>query len=258
MDKKYYISDRDPPVYDIINAKYSTSSNLLIACDHAGKNIPICYHHLGLHDDVFNRHIAYDIGARSVTNMVANFLKVPAICANYSRLLLDLNRRTDDYTIMRPISDGTIIPKNIGMSSQEQQWRIEHFFIPYHHKITDILQEMKNPAFIVIHSFTPIFQGHRRDVMLGVMTGRHKKWSDIFMTEFQQQYPDIIMKENEPYRGDAPYDYTVPHHALDKGYDSLALEIRQDLIDNDDKCQQWGNMLAPIFQKTLEQVRRQQ
>ena len=78
------------------------------------------------------------------------------------------------------------------------------------------------------------------------------------MTEFQQQYPDIIMKENEPYRGDAPYDYTVPHHALDKGYDSLALEIRQDLIDNDDKCQQWGNMLAPIFQKTLEQVRRQQ
>jgi predicted N-formylglutamate amidohydrolase len=40
--------------------------------------------------------------------------------------------------------------------------------------------------------------------------------------------------DNEPYSGKAPQDFTIDHHAEDIGLPHVGIEIRQDLIDDDE------------------------
>lgn len=248
---RFFIDDHDPPSFTLHQPALSPSLPLLIACDHAGQSVPKCLDNLGLRDDIFNRHIGYDIGARKVSEFLSELLNIPAILANYSRLFIDLNRREDDLTLMRSISDAVIIPANIAIPQDEYDWRMKHFFKPYHDAIAQHIYD----GFIAIHSFTSHFKNQQRDMMLCVMTGRHDAWSKAFIKEFSAQYNEIIIAENHPYKGDAPYDYTVPVHALDQAKPSLALEIRQDLINNDNDCKKWAELLAPIIKKTYEEIR---
>ena len=87
-------------------------SNFLIICDHASNKIPSKYKNLGLSSDVLDTHIAYDIGVKEVATYIAENLKCPLVMSNFSRLLIDANRGTDDPTLIMKISDGKIIEGN--------------------------------------------------------------------------------------------------------------------------------------------------
>jgi len=73
---------------------------LLLICDHASSALPPRYGSLGLAAGEFERHIAYDIGAREVTLALAAKLDCPAVLSRYSRLLIDPNRGLDDPTLI--------------------------------------------------------------------------------------------------------------------------------------------------------------
>ena len=75
----------------------------------------------------FDRHIAYDIGVETVTRELAALLGVPAVLANFSRLLIDPNRGEDDPTLIRQLYDGTIVPGNYPMAAEERERRLEPF-----------------------------------------------------------------------------------------------------------------------------------
>ena len=92
-------------------------STLLLLCDHASAALPEGYGRLGLDPALFQTHIAYDIGAESVTRQVAELLGAPAICTRFSRLLIDPNRGLDDPTLIMRISDGAVVPGNACLST---------------------------------------------------------------------------------------------------------------------------------------------
>src|SRR5262245_60035445 len=102
----------------------NSGSGFLILCDHASNTLPEAYGNLGLPPAELERHIAYDIGARTVTRALAAALGAPALLAPCSRLLIDPNRGIDDPTLIMKISDGTVVPGNLVISRDERNLRI--------------------------------------------------------------------------------------------------------------------------------------
>ena len=80
----------------------------LITCDHATNIVPetIAGGDLGLDPAEMARHIAYDIGALGVARALGKALNSTVISSNFSRLVIDPNRGTDDPTLLMKLYDG--------------------------------------------------------------------------------------------------------------------------------------------------------
>ena len=119
----------EPPAYDLIND--DGGAKVLLVCDHASRRIPARLENLGLDELALRRHIAQDIGAGDVARRLSRLLDAPAILANYSRLVVDCNRRPDDPTAFLAFADGELVPGNQDLSSAAKAERMPfHFFIP--------------------------------------------------------------------------------------------------------------------------------
>ena len=55
------------------------------------------------------------MGAAAVAERLAEMLGAPALLSRFSRLLIDPNRGLDDPTLIMQISDGLIVPGNVGL-----------------------------------------------------------------------------------------------------------------------------------------------
>src|SRR6202012_1705758 len=173
-----------------------TDSPLLLLCDHASSALPAGFGTLGLDPSLFSTHIAYDIGAASVTRALAAAYGAPALLGAWSGLLIDLNRGADDPTIVMKLSDGSIIPGNRDAGHEEVARRIAAYHTPYHAAIAHESQHMqasllharesaqavvaglrvgedRNGLVIVsMHSFTPSWKGVPRRWEVGVLYDR--------------------------------------------------------------------------------------
>jgi predicted N-formylglutamate amidohydrolase len=58
--------------------------------------------------------------------------------------------------------------------------------------------------------------------------------------------PGLVVGDNEPYAMD-DQDYTAPHHALARGQDALELEVRQDLLQDDNGVARIARLLARLL-----------
>ena len=129
----------DPPPFEFIGRR--GSARCLVVADHAGNAVPASLQGLGLGQDVFQEHIAVDIGSRATASLLAERLCAPLILANYSRLVVDLNRDLNDPTAFIPQSDGVVIPGNQNLSAAEKRHRGDSIHRPYHDTIDDLIGE---------------------------------------------------------------------------------------------------------------------
>ena len=104
------------------------------------------------------------------------------------------------------------------------------------------------PAFISIHSFTPVLDGIARQFQVGVLWDKDTSLSDIFIEEFRAA--GFMTGDNEPYSGKAPQDFTIDHHAEDEGLPHVGIEVRQDLIDDAPGVDE----VAPVMHKIIESI----
>ena len=113
----------------------------VIICDHASNLVPesIAEGNLGLNKIEMQRHIAFDVGAKSLAIELGNILNAPVVCSNFSRLVIDPNRGEKDPTLVMQLYDGTIIPANKNIAKQEILRRLNLFYRPYHNAIDQVL-----------------------------------------------------------------------------------------------------------------------
>ncbi|WP_269931367.1 N-formylglutamate amidohydrolase [Aminobacter sp. HY435] len=222
---------------------------IVLLCDHARRELPEEYGDLGLPPAEFDRHIAYDIGAEQVTRKLAAIMGLPAVLANFSRLLIDPNRGEDDPTLIRQLYDGSVIPGNYPMSQDERERRLEKFYRPYHDAVGAMIssvhkQSASSPLILSIHSFTPVMQGRSRPWHAGVLWDMDHRaaWPLI---ELLATDPELVVGDNEPYDGALRGD-TMFKHCIVNGFAHALLEIRQDLIGDDAGTTAWAQRLAPI------------
>jgi len=227
---------------------------IVLACDHASNRVPRALKQLGLAEGQLQQHIAWDIGAGAVTRLLSRELKANAVLGNYSRLVVDLNRDLEDPTAFPGISDGLLVPGNLGLGVAQKAERARVLFKPYHAVLRRVTQDRSGaeltPVLISIHSFTPKLHGVRRPWHIGVLWDKDPRLAIPFMAALRRR-GDIVVGDNEPYSGRHPADFTIDHHAEPLGLAHIGIEIRQDLINDVSGQQRWGHVLAEALESVL-------
>lgn len=232
----------------------AADSRVIFVCDHASNRFPAALGKLGIDDRYLDDHIAWDIGAAAVSRLLQARFGADAVFANYSRLVIDLNRRPGDGTVIPPISDGILIPGNLGLSQEARDARGETFHAPYHAAIEELIGRRavngEVPVFIGIHSFTPYFHGTPRPWHAGVLWDRDPRLALPLLAALRR-LDDLFIGDNEPYSGRHTADYSIDTHAEVRGMAHVGIEIRQDLIDDQAGQERWagilGAALAPVL-----------
>ena len=225
----------------------------LFLCDHASNSLPSAYGALGLAPALFQTHIAYDIGAATVTRALAADFGAPAVLGRFSRLLIDLNRGPDDPTLVMKLSDGSIIPGNRDVAADALADRIARFHAPYHQAIAAeiarlALKNPRGPALISLHSFTPAWKGVPRPWEVGVLWDTDRRLAGPLMARLGEA--GFVVGDNEPYSGALEGD-TLNRHGTKNGLAHVLIEMRQDLIGDAKSAMAFAARLAPIIKTAL-------
>ena len=235
-------------------------NQLLLLCDHATNIVPPEYDSLGLPQQQFERHIAYDIGARDTTLGLAAKLGATAVLTRFSRLLIDPNRGMDDPTLIMRISDGTVVPGNRDVDEAERQRRIERFHRPYHQavaaEIARMLMEGRTPIIMAVHSFTPLWKDFARPWQVGILWDHDQDMARAMIEGFERQ-GDLVVGDNEPYHGSLEGD-TIYTHAKAQGLPHALIEIRQDLITDKTGVDEWVERLAQVIEPIMYGAHRRE
>lgn len=242
-------ADEPSPFY-VVNPV--SEAPILLVCDHASCRFPNALGDLGLDPFARRCHLAIDIGAGSLTERLAQSLGVTAVIAQYSRLVVDCNRELMDPGAFLQYGDGILVPGNRNLPQAEKDRRAEAIYWPYHNAIDEQVKRLRSigppPAFISIHSFTPVLDGVARQIQMGVLWDKDDRLSDIFIEEFRAA--GYVTGDNEPYSGRAPQDFTIDHHAEEIGLPHVGIEVRQDLIDD----RHGVDEVAPVMHRIIESI----
>ncbi|WP_371396371.1 N-formylglutamate amidohydrolase [Fretibacter rubidus] len=232
------------PSYDKIayhTLAATSDAPLFIFGDHASKLIPAAFHNLGLSGDDLTRHIAWDIGTEVIIRNLCAHFGCGAHLAAVSRLVIDMNRDPDAPGLIPVVSDGTIISGNEHLSAADRQARIDGFYRPYHARLGAVMHRLasdharQNPLVISLHSFTPKpAMGEARPTDIGLLTKHDTASAKAFIKTMADVAPDMRVDINLPY---SAYDlnYTVDVHVATQGLRHLAIELRQDHVDDKQK-----------------------
>ena len=259
-DTAELLSEQEPAAYEIFN--HDGAAPLMIACDHASNRVPDVLKGLGIAPALLELHIAYDIGARQVAERLAMKFDAPLITANYSRLVIDLNRHFGDLGMFAEMSDEHVIVGNQNLTAQQMSARIDAIFRPYHRRhgeMVDTLKEkFKKPIILSVHSFTDQYQGFSRPWQFGVLWDQDEALAMQLLKNFSSaanaHQPPLVIGNNEPYHARQPLGYSLVEHAAKKNVEMALIEIRQNLIA-DDAGQQWAadilyEVISPLIDLT--------
>jgi predicted N-formylglutamate amidohydrolase len=245
------LGDGDPPPVRVLRP--GGSATFFLTADHAGRAIPRRLGDLGLSESERERHIAWDIGIAGVTERLAAALDATAVLQVYSRLVIDCNRRPEWASAIPAVSETTAIPGNEGLTAEDREARRREIFQPYHERIGDLLDRRaasgRRDVLAAMHSFTPVFKGVARTVEVGILY--NPKARDIrlprIMLDLLRAEGDLAVGDNQPYAITGASDYTVPVHGEARGLLHVEIEIRQDLIGDDQGQSAWADRLARLL-----------
>ncbi|OMH30249.1 N-formylglutamate amidohydrolase [Motiliproteus sp. MSK22-1] len=253
---KKLLTTNDPLPFRVLNETGTTP--LLLVCDHASNHVPKHLSNLGLDDQTLQEHVAWDIGSADLAAIITQQLNCRAVLANYSRLLIDVNRNPadNDPSMIPEISDSYIIPANQDLNSLQKQQRISEIMEPYHRAIEQQMQALQNyspaPMLFSIHTFTPAMKGCRkpRPWHAGILWNADPRIAKPLMKHLRQ-HDHLLIGDNEPYSA-REVAYTIDRHGHAHGFPNCAIEIRQDLLKDHADCLWWGEKLAEGLKKALD------
>lgn len=250
-----FLMESDPEAFRIINPTSTTP--ILLVCDHASNFIPAHLNQLGASDDAIEDHVAWDPGAAIITERLANSLKCPAVMCNYSRLIIDVNRdpETQRDSMIPEVSDNYVVAGNANLSEAQTQARIDQIHEPYHRAVAARLDALNrlNPAPLVfsIHSFTQQMKGKQqlRPWHAGLLWNADPRLAMPLMTHLSQ-HDHLAIGDNEPYSGKV-FAYTMDRHGHDRGFPNCAIELRQDLLQSEEDYDWWVQHLSDGLKRVL-------
>jgi len=245
MKPEMLLGHDDPPAVHWVNG--GGQAPVIITCDHASAMVPKRLTGLGLDAHTLGRHIAYEI--------LADRLDAPAVFSGFSRLVIDNNRPTDDFTSIREISDGIVVPANRHLTTEEIAQRADELYWPYHETIAEMIAQKHAdghlPAIISVHSCTDKLKGEKRPWHIGVLMNKDRRMGDALIAKLASQNPNLNIGDNKPYSGMDPYGYTIETHALPGGLPNVLLEIRQDLIRDEAGQVKWAGIVSDALEVIL-------
>ena len=244
--------DEPPPVQTV---RESGASPFFLACDHAGNRAPRRLGDLGVPQDEWQRHIAWDIGAAGVTRFLAERLDAFAVLQTYSRLVIDCNRPPDVPSSIPELSEYTPIPGNRALTAADRAMRVNEIFRPYHDRIRTELDRRRGvpTALVTVHSFTPVFKGMARPWHMGLLYNRDNRLAKA-LGDVLAREDGLVVGDNEPYSVSDATDYTIPVHGEQRGLPHIEIEIRQDLIADEAGQRIWADRTAAALSASWQAI----
>jgi len=200
---------------------------LLLTCEHGGHAIPKVFaDRFKDHETTLQSHRGFDIGALDVFN----YLKPLSAYSNFSttsRLLIELNRSLHHKNLFSEYSKS--------LSSLKKEQLIESYYLAYRNSIKHYISENineENPILHVsVHSFTPVLNNRLRDCDIGLLydplKAEESQFCKCFKLNLHEECPDLKVRFNYPYRGNADGLTTHLRRLFPDNYIGIEIEINQ-------------------------------
>lgn len=230
---------------------------ILLVCEHASNHFPAGFGTLGLDAAAQRAHIAWDPGALGLARGLAQRLDATLVHACVSRLVYDLNRPPHAPGAVPEQSEVYAIPGNRGLSADDRLRRTRAVYLPFHEALHAVIAERcaigRPPVIVTVHSFTPVYFGQRREVELGVIHDADPVFARAVLAEAQAR-TGLVCRMNEPYSAADGVTHTLRLQATPYGLAHVMLEIRNDLLADDDGIASVADRLAPALAAALARM----
>jgi len=139
-------------------------------------------------------------------------------------------------TLFRTSADNNPIELNRNLSANEKRFRIDQYYKPYHNALALIVNRplaVKYSLILSLHSFTPLYEGTKRDVEIGSLysvASGSKELAYLVSRHFQSKGFDSRI--NEPWSGLDGFMYAAESGAQPPHRPALMIEFRNDLLQN--------------------------
>ena len=236
-----------------------SSVGVVLVCEHASNSLSGPWSDLGLDARTMQAHIAWDPGALGLARGLASRMARPCggavlVHAPLSRLIYDLNRAPDLPGAMPVRSERHDIPGNSRLSAEARAARTLALYTPFHASLmTELAFQLalgQRPVVITVHSFTPVYQGRRREVEFGVIHDADSALARAIVEGSRGS--GLVTRLNEPYSAADHVTHTLKLHATPYGLTNAMLEIRNDLISDEAAQDAMAALLAPILNAAIE------
>ena len=204
---------------------------ILLTCEHGGNAVPAAYSRLFAGNrTLLGTHRGLDIGARTAARHFESALGAPLICANVTRLLVDLNRSIghprlhSEFTRALPVADRAAI--------------LERYYHPYRDLtrawIASSLRKGHLVLHLSVHSFTPVLNGITRTTDVGLLFDPARRRESRFCRDWQSRLEDVdawTVRRNYPYRGTSDgFVVALRRQFPAERYLGIELELNQGLL----------------------------
>jgi predicted N-formylglutamate amidohydrolase len=190
---------------------------------------------------------------------VARTLDAQLVAQNYSRLVIDCNRDPGVPTSIPQVSESVGIPGNVGLTPGDAAARRAEIFDPYHARIRELIDARvaagRRTILVAQHSMTNVFMGRGREMHAAVLYNRDRSFAGLVLDALRRE-PGLIVADNEPYFLSDATDYTIPHHAEKRRLPHVEIEVRQDLLTNEEGRRAWAGRIVRALREAEQTLLR--
>lgn len=218
---------------------------LLLTCEHASNHVPAKYKNCFHDKNILETHRAYDIGAAEVCDILADRLHAPAIMAEISRLVIELNRSLHHPGLYSEFMRNVSVPARREIVSS--------YYLPYRSsvmtKIKSMLKSCDRIIHVSVHSFTPVMNGVTRNADVGLLydpSRRHEKqFALAWKTQLREIDYAIRVRCNYPYKGISDGFTTFLRKEFKPDtYVGIELEMNQAILQDARKRRVMSDLMA--------------
>lgn len=206
---------------------------LLITCEHGGNEVPPQYRPLfRSHRELLASHRGYDPGTLLLAGELADHFRCgPIVSATTTRLLVDLNRSTDNRSLFSEITRS--------LSDAERLSILRRYYLPYRRRVAQrverLIEKGGRVCHLSVHSFTPVLAGKVRTTDVGLLFDPAREEEHLLCDAWRwhlRRAPSAPrVKFNYPYRGTSDGLTTNLRTRLRRDeYVGVELEVNQEWV----------------------------
>lgn len=255
MNETMLIEPSEGPAFAVLRP--GGASDVVLICEHASKTMPKALGTLGLDEAVLESHIAWDIGAQRVAEILSESLDAALVSQRFSRLAYDCNRPPESPGAYPERSEIYDVPGNTGLSASDKAGRADALYHPFHQAIDALIDARlaagRNVVLVTVHSFTPVYFGKARDGHLGILHDDDSRLADAMLDAAASMKLEQVSR-NYPYGPEDGVTHTLKRHGLTRQIANVMLEIRNDLISDEAGQRHWAGLIAELLAASLERL----
>lgn len=204
---------------------------VMLSCEHAGNRVPEAWAEAFAGAEAeLNSHRGYDEGVLPVALKLASDLGAPLLLSTISRLVVELNRSLDNPGLWSEFTRG--------LPEADKREILAAHYTPLRSRAIQLVDLAAAAGLttlhLSIHSFTPVLDGVRRSVEVGVLFDPARAGERAIAERWIEAIRDrtgLETRANEPYEGVADGHTTALRRDFASFlYMGLELEIRSDLL----------------------------